>query len=46
MFRREIQVGDINEGVFNLLAVFATLNLMELTGECRDSKYSVREMRK
>ena len=34
-FRRKIQAGDINEGVFNLLAVFATLNLTELTGECR-----------
>ena len=51
--RRVIQVGDVNEGVFSLLAVFATLNLTELTGEQVETEnpkglqsYSMRKMRK
>ena len=35
-FRREIQFGDINEGVFNLLVVFEILGLSELqVSDCR-----------
>lgn len=47
-----IQVGDLNEGIFGLLAAFATLNLTELTGEQVQTEnakglqsYSMRKMR-